>query len=84
MIGLAFGLANWSSDEAATAGTVMLAGLPLILGVQLLLAFVGYDIQSSPSISLHPRLTRRLYGVQRLSRTAAALGTNQEVSHHAG
>jgi dolichol-phosphate mannosyltransferase len=82
--GLAFGLANWSSDEAATAGTVMLAGLPLILGVQLLLAFVGYDIQSSPSISLHPRLTRRLYGVQRLSRTAATLGTNQEVSHHAG
>lgn len=83
--GLAFGLANWGSDEAATAGTVMLAGLPLILGVQLLLAFVSYDIQSSPSTALHPRLTRRQYGVQRLSRTAAALGTtSQEVSHHAG
>jgi hypothetical protein len=78
-------LANWSSDEAATAGTVMLAGLPLILGVQLLLAFVGYDIQSTPSTALHPRLTRRQYGLQRLSRTAPALGTaSQEVSHHAG
>jgi hypothetical protein len=63
----------------------MLAGLPLILGVQLLLAFVGYDIQSSPSTALHPRLTRRHHGVQRRSRTAPALApSTQEASHHAG
>lgn len=83
IFGVAFGLANWGSDEAATAGTVMLAGLPLILGLQLLLAFVGYDIQSSPSTALHPRLTRRHYGVQRVLRSA--LGpTGQEVHRHAG
>jgi dolichol-phosphate mannosyltransferase len=82
--GLAFGLAHWSSDQVASAGTVMLAGLPLILGLQLLLAFIGYDIQSSPETALHPRLTRRHYGVQRLLQTAPELGaTGQEVRRHA-
>lgn len=54
--GLGFGLANWSSGEAATAGTVMVAGLPVILGAQLLLAFVSYDVHSAPAVALHRRL----------------------------
>ena len=33
---------------AATAGTVMLSALPLILGVQFLLAFLGADIANQP------------------------------------
>lgn len=51
--GLVFGLQAWgqsvASDVPASAGTVMLAGLPLLLGVQLLLSFLNYDIQNAPS-----------------------------------
>lgn len=58
--GLAWGTANWHADEAgASAGTVMLAALPVILGVQFLLAFVAHDVQTTPSAALHPRLGPR-------------------------
>jgi glycosyltransferase involved in cell wall biosynthesis len=50
--GIVFGLANWGGAQAATAGTVMLAGLPVILGVQFLLAFLNYDINSVPRNSI--------------------------------
>jgi len=56
--GTIFGLANWRSDSVASAGTVMLAAMPIIIGTQLLLAFLNYDIQSVPSTALHPRLER--------------------------
>ncbi len=57
--GLIFGVEKWSTGVAgASAGTVMLAALPLILGVQLLLAFLAYDIQSAPTTALHDRLLR--------------------------
>ncbi len=55
--GIGFGLSNWSSGRMATAGTVMLAGLPIILGMQLLLAFLAYDVHSAPTVSLHRRLS---------------------------
>lgn len=54
--GIGFGLSNWSSGRMATAGTVMLAGLPIILGMQLLLAFLAYDVHSAPTAALHRRL----------------------------
>lgn len=58
--GTAFGLAHWfesvSSGVAATTGTVMLAALPALLGVQLLLQFMGHDIASTPTVALHSRL----------------------------
>lgn len=54
--GVAFGLANWSTERVATAGTVMLAALPVIVGVQLLLAFINFDIQAVPRLSIHTRL----------------------------
>ncbi|MBV6826566.1 glycosyltransferase [Pseudomonas sp. PD9R] len=38
---------------STSAGTVMLAALPLILGVQFLLAFIGYDIASVPKRPFH-------------------------------
>ena len=57
--GLTFGILHWGARETgATAGTVMLAGLPVILGAQFLLAFIAHDVQSTPSVSLHPRLRR--------------------------
>jgi dolichol-phosphate mannosyltransferase len=59
MFGTLFGLAHWiNSQTPATAGTVMLAGLPVILGIQLLLAFLSHDIQSVPTTALHPRLPK--------------------------
>lgn len=55
LFGLIFGLSAWSesinSGVAASAGTVMLAGLPSIVAVQFLLSFLNYDIQNIPS---HP------------------------------
>jgi len=50
--GLAFGVRHWwlsaIDGMPATAGTVMLAALPLILGTQFLLSWLGFDIASEP------------------------------------
>jgi len=50
--GTVFGLYHWLAGEfsgtEATAGTVMLAALPVILGFQLLLFFLQFDILSVP------------------------------------
>ena len=56
LFGVIFGLAHWGMNSPATAGTVMIAALPIIVGSQLLLAFLNYDIQSTPRTSLYPRL----------------------------
>jgi hypothetical protein len=32
---------------------VMLAALPIILGVQLLLSFLAFDISSTPNMAIH-------------------------------
>ncbi|WP_298369897.1 glycosyltransferase family 2 protein [Azospirillum sp.] len=54
------GVAGWSWNAAhgvpATAGTVMLAGLPVILGVQFLVAFLAYDTGAVPQRPIHKRL----------------------------
>lgn len=50
--GSIFGLLNWfissEKDLPATSGTVMLATLPILMGVQLILAFLAYDIYTTP------------------------------------
>lgn len=60
--GTVFGLRHWMLSAAtghpAAAGTVMLAALPVILGIQLLLAFLAYDIAAVPRRPLHPSLVR--------------------------
>jgi len=57
------GLGHWAESartgEPATAGTVMLAALPVMIGVQLLLAFLGYDMQNVPRQPLSIRRHRR-------------------------
>lgn len=69
VFGTGFGLAHWSGGgSGATAGTVMLAGLPIILGVQLLLAFLAYDIQSVPTGALHPRFIGHIARIKQLRR----------------
>lgn len=47
---------SYSSGQAATSGTVMLAALPIIVGMQLLLAFLGFDLRNIPTSVLHRRL----------------------------
>jgi dolichol-phosphate mannosyltransferase len=60
VFGTVFGLNAWfTSAEAGTttpAGTVMLATLPIILGFQLLLAALNYDISNVPTRPLHSEL----------------------------
>ena len=57
--GLVYGVVQWissaQSDVETPAGTVMLAALPVIMGVQLILAFLNYDIASVPSLPLHKK-----------------------------
>ncbi|MDO4682729.1 MAG: glycosyltransferase family 2 protein [Lautropia sp.] len=52
LFGLCFGLYKWSLASAAgvpsSAGTVMLSALPVLVGIELILAFLGQDIQSVP------------------------------------
>lgn len=67
--GTVYGLLHWidsANDNIATpAGTVMLAGLPVIMGVQLILAFLAYDIASVPTRPLHKKtLFRRRHDDQ--------------------
>ena len=52
VFGLAFGLYHWvesaTTDKVATTGTVMIAVVPLVLGVQMLLQGVALEVQGSP------------------------------------
>ncbi|MBI6739291.1 glycosyltransferase family 2 protein [Pseudomonas syringae pv. aptata] len=57
LTGTVFGMTHWiqslQSGVATSAGTVMLSALPIILGTQFILAFIGSDIQSVPRRPLH-------------------------------
>jgi dolichol-phosphate mannosyltransferase len=76
LFGLTFGLLNWgTSMSGASAGVVMMAGLPVLLGMQLLLAFLAYDIQSSPASAVHPRMLAWDDGTTHTSDTNDELGT---------
>lgn len=70
MFGAVFGSIEWwnsLSGEPASAGTVMLAALPLLAGLQLLLAFIGHDIRSVPQRALHPTLKTKTNSIQKRS-----------------
>ena len=58
--GVSFGVAHWiesvETGVVASAGTVMTAALPIIVGVQFLMGFLNYDIQNAPKTPLHPLL----------------------------
>lgn len=53
LFGTIFGLHYWSisveSNLPATAGTVMVAALPIIVGFQMIMSFINYDISMTPS-----------------------------------
>ena len=50
--GVGLGIISWSAASAAglpaTSGQVMLASVPMILGFQLILAFISYDVSATP------------------------------------
>ncbi len=58
--GIGFGLKAWVESAAlgvaTPAGTVMLAALPILLGVQLVLAFIGFDVSNVPRRPLQKAL----------------------------
>jgi dolichol-phosphate mannosyltransferase len=60
LFGLIFGALEWwqsyHSGVAASAGTVMLAALPVVLGVEFLLAWLNFDVQAEPRDAIWPLL----------------------------
>ena len=60
--GAAFGIVKWIhsavTDVPATSGAVMLAALPVLIGIQLLLGALNYDVQNVPRAPLQNGLTR--------------------------
>ena len=48
-------LESAATGQTASTGTVMLAVLPLILGFQLILAFISYDVENVPTKPKHRR-----------------------------
>lgn len=67
VFGLLFGGYHWlmsiQTEQFASTGTVMLASISLILGIQFLLSFIGYDIASVPRSPLHRRLSTSLHDI---------------------
>lgn len=62
LFGSFFGVMKWfeniQANTTATAGTVMLAALPTIIGVQLLLSALNYDMSTRPSSCLQKKLNK--------------------------
>lgn len=60
VFGICFGASKWwgglSTGIPATAGSVMLAAMPILVGLQFLLAFFSYDIASVPKLPISLRL----------------------------
>lgn len=60
LFGTVYGGYHWfqalSSGAPAPSGTVMLSSLPIILGAQLILAFIAFDISALPKNALHKRI----------------------------
>ncbi len=60
VFGIIFSLCQWGNaieaGREASAGTVMLGALPVILGLQFLLSFLQYDIRSVPNVPIHNKL----------------------------
>jgi glycosyltransferase involved in cell wall biosynthesis len=60
--GVIFGALTWmkslQSHQLSSSGTVMLAALPVMIGIQLLIAFLNFDIASTPRVPIQGVLGR--------------------------
>jgi dolichol-phosphate mannosyltransferase len=61
--GSTYGVTHWlesaRNNVATPAGTVMVAALPVLMGVQLILAFLAYDIAAVPRRPIHKTIWSR-------------------------
>jgi len=59
ILGGIFGISGWQESSAtgipATAGTVLIAALPIIIGSQLLISFIDHDVRNIPGRALHKK-----------------------------
>jgi glycosyltransferase involved in cell wall biosynthesis len=66
--GVVFGVWHWvesvNTGQFASTGTVMLAVLPIVVGVQLLLSAIGFDIANRPDMPLQKRFGMSVAGSQ--------------------
>ena len=57
ILGAVYGIIGWRESSVtgipATAGTVLLAALPIIIGSQLLISFIDHDVRNVPDRALH-------------------------------
>ena len=57
LFGVTYGAYHWyfsiQMSVPTPAGTVMLAALPIMMGLQLILSFLGYDVGSVPKKTIH-------------------------------
>ena len=63
VLGTTYGVIQWieslRTGEVATAGTVMLSALPVLVGIQLILSFLAQDVSSVPDTPIHKRLVHK-------------------------
>ena len=63
--GVTFGGYHWALSielgKAAPPGTVMVSALPILTGLQLILAFIGHDIASTPKKIIHKRMLMTIH-----------------------
>lgn len=61
--GVLFGVTQWVAshqmESFASAGTVMVAGLTVMVGMQMLLGFLQHDITHQPTFALHRKIKGR-------------------------
>jgi dolichol-phosphate mannosyltransferase len=60
LFGVLFGAQRWidavSDARPATSGQVMIAALPILIGVQMVLNFIAYDVENEPRTAVWPLL----------------------------
>lgn len=65
IFGVVYGAIHWHESiiygVPATAGVVMISALPILVGFQLMLAFLGYDISTVPRLPIHANLASKPY-----------------------
>ena len=66
LIGLVYGMAHWfagmETGVQSAPGVVMAAALPLIIGTQLLLSWLNYDVAVQPTQPIHVSLEKAREG----------------------
>lgn len=62
IFGIVFGgyhwITSWQTGSLTPVGTVMLSAMPIIIGLQFILAFLAYDISSVPRRPLHRKMQK--------------------------